>query len=306
MGLRDSSLLYLEYFRADDSKYVDSVYIVKEKFVFTGELKSEVAYALIRTRDFKNYKFLWLENSGISFNAENGKFRNAVITGTKTQKEQDELDSLVTVNDNDDEKKKATYISFINDHTNSIISAHLLSGYGSTWGRELTASLYEKLSFKIKNTSYGKNISEFISLNKDLRVGDKCIDFSQEDARHRTVRLSDFNGKVVLLEFWGSWCRACRQKNPELIKIYNEFKDRGFEILGVGAEKSMDAWVKAITADKLPWTNVSDLKGDRNTAALIYGVSYYPTNFLIDRTGTIIARDIEADALRKKLNQILK
>ena len=305
IGLVDSSVLYLEYALSEDNKRVDSVYVIKEKFVFTGELKLKVVNALIRTHNFRDYKFLWLENSLISFTAEKGKFRNAVITGSVTQKEQNELDSLLMTTGEVREKEKEKNISFINGHTNSIISAHLLSVYGSTWGKKTTASLYEKLSAEMKSTSYGKNVFEFISLNKDLKVGDKYVDFSQEDAHHRIVKLSDFKGKVVLLEFWGSWCGPCRQANPELVKIYNDFKDKGFEILGVGAEENKEAWMKAIETDKLPWTNVTDLKGDKNKAALIYGISYYPANFLIDKTGTIISRDLKGDALRKKLQEML-
>ena len=131
------------------------------------------------------------------------------------------------------------------------------------------------------------------------------MDFSQTDTKNNLVKLSDFHGKIVLLEFWGSWCGPCRESNPELVKIYNEFKNRGFELLGVGAETSRDVWLKAIEKDKLTWTNVTDLKGDKNTVALMYGVSYYPTNFLIDKKGNIIARDLQGDKLRKMLKQIL-
>ena len=132
------------------------------------------------------------------------------------------------------------------------------------------------------------------------------MDFSQTDTKNNLVKLSDFHGKIVLLEFWGSWCGPCRESNPELVKIYNEFKNRGFELLGVGAETSRDVWLKAIEKDKLTWTNVTDLKGDKNTVALMYGVSYYPTNFLIDKKGNIIARDLQGDKLRKMLKQILE
>ena len=78
-----------------------------------------------------------------------------------------------------------------------------------------------------------------------------------------------------------------------------------FEILGVGAETNRETWLKAIEKDKLGWTNVSDLKGDKNTAALIYGISYYPTNFLIDKNGIVVAKDLKGDKLRKKLKQLL-
>lgn len=194
---------------------------------------------------------------------------------------------------------------YVRKNPNSIISAHILSVYGSTWGKDTTTVLYNRLSDELKNSSYGKSIHNFISLNKDIKIGDKYIDFSQEDTQNKLAKLSDFTGKIVLLEFWGSWCGPCRKSNPELVKIYNEFKAKGFEIFGVGAETKREIWLKAIEHDKLTWTNVTDLKGDKNEAALIYGVSYYPTNFLIDKTGTIIARDLKGDKLRRKLKELL-
>ena len=146
---------------------------------------------------------------------------------------------------------------------------------------------------------------EFITLNKNIKIGDKYIDFSESNIAGKNVSLSNFNGKVTLLEFWGSWCGPCREGNPELVRIYNEFKDKGFDILGVAADDNKAIWIEAVRKDSLPWQNVSDLKGDKNKAALIYGVSYYPTNFLMDKNGVIIARDLRDDALRNKRLQLL-
>jgi len=302
LGIKDYTVLYLDF--ADETdKILDSTYVIGEKFIFKGQLKSKVAKALLRTSNYSDYKFFWLENSTITFNAEKGKFRGADITGSNTQDEQNRLDLILQTVPRGkiiDEEKR-----FVEEHPNSIISADILSIYSSTWGKDTTAALYNTLSNELKSTSYGKDILDFISLNQDLKIGDQYVDFAQEDAQNKLVRLSDFNGKTVLLEFWGSWCAPCRESNPELVKIYNEFRDKGFEILGVGAETKREAWLNAIETDKLPWTNVTDLKGDKNKAALIYGVSYYPTNFLIDKTGTIIARDLQEDKLRERLKEIL-
>lgn len=302
-GIKDNTVLYLD-FTDENNKILDSTYVVGEKFNFKGQLKSKETKALIRISNYSDYNFFWLESSTITFNAEEGKFRGANITGSKTQDEQNRLDLILqTV---PEEKIIDQEKLFIKEHPNSIISADILSAYSSTWGKDTTAALYNILSDELKNTSYGKDILDFISLNQDLKIGDKYVDFSQEDTQNKLVKLSDFNGKTVLLEFWGSWCGPCIESNPELVKIYNEFKDKGFEILGVGAETKREVWLNAIEKDKLSWTNVTDLKGDKNKAALIYGVSYYPTNFLIDKTGTIIARDLQGDKLREKLKEILE
>jgi thiol-disulfide isomerase/thioredoxin len=302
-GLSDNTVLFLELIGEKSINSLDSTFVTGEKFVFKGEIKSEAAYCLIRTRNFSDYKFFWVENKPIIFNAVKGNFREALISGSNTQDEQNRLNTLT--HSLPEKDRKNIELQFIREHPKSIISAHLLSVYCTDWGKETISGLFNTLSNELKSTSYGIAISKFLSLNKDIRIGGKYVDFSQEDTGNKVVKLSDFSDKVVLLEFWGSWCGPCRKSNPELVRIYNEYKDKGFEIFGVGAETKRQFWLKAIEEDKLTWTNVTELKGDKNEASLIYGVSYYPTNFLIDRTGTIVGRDLEGEKLRKALQDLL-
>ncbi len=298
----NNTVLYLDFTDEGDKK-IDSTYVVGESFTFEGVIKSDVVYALLRTQNYSDYKFFWIESGTIRFEAKKGGFRKATITGSKTQDEQNKL-NLSLENSSETERSNIEK-RFVKENPNSIISAHLLSSYASTWGKDTATLLFDDLSIELKNTAYGKSIAEFISLNKNVKVGDRYADFTQNDTKNNPIKLSDFNGKVVLLEFWGSWCGPCRQSNPGLVEVYNEFKNMGFEILGVGAETNRETWLKAIEKDKLTWTNVSDLKGDKNTAAIIYGISYYPTNFLIDKNGVIVAKDLKGDKLRRKLKQIL-
>jgi len=292
-GFTDSTVIYLDG--------IDTTLIIKNQFHFIGSLKEDVKQVLLRVAQSSDYKFFWLENSSITFKAEKGKFREAIIIGSKTQNEQTKLNAIIKTTG----KEKEQSIFFIRNHPTSIISANILSVYASTWGKDTATILYRNLSKANKGTAYGKNILEFITLNKSIKIGDKYIDFSEPNIEGKSVSLSDFNGKVTLLEFWGSWCGPCREGNPELVRIYNEFKDKGFDILGVAADDKKEIWIEAVLKDSLTWQNVSDLKGDKNKAALIYGVSYYPTNFLIDKNGIIIAKDLRDDALRNKLLQLL-
>ena len=301
-GFENNTLLYLDHTCEGDRK-IDSTYVIGRSFTFKGTVKSSAVYALLRTQNYSDYKFFWIESGTIQFEAKKGGFRKATVTGSKTQDEQNKL-NLSLENSSETERSNIEK-RFVKESPNSIISAHLLGSYASTWGKDTATLLFDNLSIKLKNTSYGRSIAEFIALNKNVKVGDRYADFTQNDTKNNPVKLSDFNGKVVLLEFWGSWCGPCRQSNPGLVEVYNEFKNMGFEILGVGAETNRETWLKAIERDKLSWTNVSDLKGDKNTAALIYGISYYPTNFLIDKNGIIVAKDLKGDKLRRKLKQLL-
>ena len=139
-------------------------------------------------------------------------------------------------------------------------------------------------------------------------VGTLAADFTQNDVKGKPVKLSSFRGKYVLLDFWASWCGPCRAENPNVVKAYNHYKDKGLAILGVSldGESNRDAWFAAIKKDGLAWTQVSDLKGFKNEAALLYGVDAIPQNFLVGPDGRIVARNLRGEDLEKKLDEIFK
>jgi len=298
----DSTLLYLDEISGDSGGHLDSTYIIHNKFRLAGSISEDAIQVMLRIASTSDFKFFWLENAPIGFVAEKGNLAGGRITGSKTQEEYDQLDAEIKRSGKELEQDSL----FILGHPNSVLSASLLRINCFVWGKQITTQLYVGLSEKIRYSANGREILEFIRLNKNIKTGDKYADFEQTDEEGRMQRLSGIREKVILLAFWGSWCRPCREQNPELLKIYNEFRDRGFEIFGVAADSRKEEWFRAIKEDGLTWTNVTDLNGDRNKAVLIYGVSHFPSNFLIDRTGAIVAKDLTADALRNKLQEMLK
>jgi peroxiredoxin len=302
VGFADSTWMYLDDITSSSPVPIDSTLLINNHFRFDGVIKEKTMHAVIRTRNFRDYKFFWLENAVIEFSAEKGKFRNAGIVGSTTQEKQEELDSLVAVKGNEKEQDMV----FIGNNPSSIVSAYILSVYCSTWGRDTTVMLYGKLSKDNQDTYYGRNISEYIALNKNVKIGDQYVDFSEQDTQGQTVKLSDFKGRYVLLDFWASWCGPCREENPRLVKTYHAFSNKGFAVLGVSVDDDKKFWLDAVKTDSLSWPNVSDLKGTQNKAALMYGVSYYPCNFLISPDGRIIAKDLRGEALEARLKEIFK
>ncbi len=131
-------------------------------------------------------------------------------------------------------------------------------------------------------------------------------DFTQPDADGKPVSLSSFKGKYVLLDFWASWCGPCRHENPNVVKAYNEFKDKNFTVFSVSLDQNKAAWQKAIQQDGLTWTHASDLKFWNNEAAVLYGVQSIPANFLIDPQGNIIAKDLREGELAETLRRTIK
>ena len=137
-----------------------------------------------------------------------------------------------------------------------------------------------------------------------LSLGALAPDFIQPDTAGKDVQLSSMRGKYVLVDFWASWCAPCRMENPNVLKAYHKFKDRNFTVLAVSIDTDRKAWVKAIKEDKMPWTQVSDLKAG-NEAGKLYAVSAVPTNYLLDPEGKIIAVNLRGDALEQALDQNL-
>lgn len=300
-GFEENTFLYLSDLSEGSYKIIDSVKINSGKIRLGGVLPYEVAKFAIHTKDLKDRVTFWIDRSETTIRAEKGKFKMAVVKGSKEQERKNELDSIVSNTKNE----QKDYTSFIRRNPSSIVSASLLGVYASTWNKDTVRLLYQLLSPEAKNTIYGKSIHEYLSVNKTPSIGEPYVDFSQENMEGKAVKLSDYKGKVVLLEFWGSWCMPCRKGHPELIATYNEFKGKGFEILGVAADVDKQQLMDAIKEDRLPWENVSDWKGDRNIVALIYGVSYYPANFLIDKDGKVVAKDLRGEKLRERLRGMM-
>ena len=169
-------------------------------------------------------------------------------------------------------------------------------------------SLYNTLSPAIKSTESAHVFKTALEPLKHTAPGVMAPDFTQNDVNGVPVKLSSFRGKYVLVDFWASWCGPCREENPNVVKVYNKYKDKNFTIIGVSLDRATgkDDWLAAIKNDGLVWTQVSDLKYWSNEAAALYYVSSIPSNFLIGPDGKIIAKDLRGDDLDAKLKEVLK
>ncbi|WP_321287074.1 TlpA disulfide reductase family protein [uncultured Sunxiuqinia sp.] len=146
-----------------------------------------------------------------------------------------------------------------------------------------------------------------------LRIGNKAPEIVEKSLDGKELKLSSLDGKMVLIDFWASWCGPCRRENPTVVSAYQEFKNRkfksgnGFTVYSVSLDKAKEPWVKAIEADKLTWDyHVSDLKGWYSKYAAVYGVRGIPANFLINGEGIIVAKNLRGSVLKNTLTQLLK
>jgi len=163
------------------------------------------------------------------------------------------------------------------------------------------ADLYAILEGPARKGQLAALIEKSVQTASIGKVGTVIPEFKQNDENGKSVSISSLRGKYVLIDFWASWCGPCRAENPNVVKAYNAFKSKGFTILGVSLDQDKAKWIDAIKKDGLTWTHVSDLKFWNNAVAQQFGIQSIPANFLIDRNGVIIAKDLRGADLERFL-----
>lgn len=219
-------------------------------------------------------------------------------------------DSIKVADDQKDQIRK----QFVAANPKAWITPYIMQAYLVSTPLEILEPMYLKLDKSIQQTTYGKVIADKISGLKATQTGQQAISFIKTDKEGKTIDLQKYKGKYVLLDFWGSWCGPCRASHPHLKDLYQQYKDKGFEILGIAYENGASlaeqkkSWLKAITEDRLPWTQLLNNEGaEKQDIVKLYGISAFPTKILLDKEGKILARytgdGTEIDA---KLAELMK
>ena len=299
--IKNGTVLYLK----DNytKKLIDSAIVNNNRFYFKTHLQQTPMLASLYTKDKSRYHLLWLENKPMIFEQNGRDFSNAQVSGSDSQNLYQSLHEEIDRLPREENFRRA--MEFVESNPNSIVSAMTLSLYSTSWGKEKTKQLFDLFSEENKSTGYGRRVQKYIDLNANPEIGDKFVDFSMPDTQGNIEKLSNQKGKLVLLEFWASWCRPCRAENPELVKTYSRFNPKGFEIVAISIDDDKEDWLNAIEEDNLNWKHLSDLLGKGNSAFLIYGVQGVPSNFLIDKDGTIIGKNLRGEKLNETLNLLL-
>ena len=203
----------------------------------------------------------------------------------------------------------SVYTPFVLSHPQSPVALYALQLYAKNDpDAPALRSLFDGLNPAVKGSTGGKTFADKLAIAAKTSIGATAMDFTQNDTLGKPVSLSAFRGKYVLVDFWASWCGPCRLENPNVVSAYAKYHPKGFDILSVSLDRpgDKDKWLKAINADKLAWTHVSDLQFWQNAVAVQYGVGSIPQNFLIDPQGKIIGKGLRGEDLDKKLDEIFK
>ena len=327
-GIQDSTKVYL--FNINTFNNLDSTIIVNDQFTFKGKLDNPINVAVSISDVSIGF---WLENKKIKINASKKQLLkkdtdlNKVVTGSETNiialryKElmkpvnkrrsemykrfiekvisektfQKYLDSIAKVS-----------IQFFLENPNNYFSLSRIFDLKSELKRERLGAYFSQLPSELKNSSYGKLLDDFLHI-KPLKEGDYFVDIVAKNLQGETIKLSDFKGKTILLDFWAGWCPPCiKQIKEEFPSIIEKYKDKNFQIVSFSFDFDRKMWENASDQLKIDWPDFSNLiRMNNNSVALHYGITQIPTSFIISEEGKILKRVEYEDDLEKELDKVL-
>jgi thiol-disulfide isomerase/thioredoxin len=234
------------------------------------------------------------------------KYKTARKTGNEivTKKLYDQLAQIEAI---PQARRKEYSLDFVKSHGSSYVAPVILWNE-LAWSMDAPEMepLVKGFDTSIQRSGYIGLLKKRIETLKKVAIGNPAPDFSMDDSLGHPQKLSSYFGKILLVDFWASWCGPCRRENPNIVAAYRQYSPKGFDIVGVSLDRSKDRWINAIGDDKLVWHQLSDLQGWNNAASKLYGIRSIPSNLLLDKNGIIIGKNLMGDDLTNKLRELLK
>jgi peroxiredoxin len=197
--------------------------------------------------------------------------------------------------------------NFINNNPKAFLSVLLVENFLMRQYLTIdeTKEYFNKLDPSLLKTKSGENIKKTLDSFDQLKIGNKAPDFSAKNPEGKEISLKESLGKVTIIDFWASWCGPCRAENPNVVALYNQYHEKGLNIIGVSLDKDAAKWKEAIDKDGLIWNHISNLKFWKEPIAELYNVKAIPATFILDANGNIAAKDLRGAELKAKVEELL-
>jgi len=309
--------IYLEY-----NNIKDSALVLNGKFKFEGKVlrPTESNFYVYGTSAMID-DYFYIENNAIDIEITIEKkivsktevdfIKVNAVTGSETENIRNNFKAFERQYNKDENWNDLLYNKLnkiIEQNPNNPYSIYLLDQ--ENWKRTLSKKqllyLYQKFDTSFLSNKDVETIRAFSDPEGDIKIGNKIADFQLLNTSNKMIKTQDFRGKILLIDFWASWCVPCREQNPEMLKVFTEYKNKGFSFLAVSLDKKRSKWIEAIKKDKLTWENVVDILAFQGKIAARYRVTAIPINFLVDKNGILIAKDITSTDLSIYLENNLK
>ena len=333
-GVEESTMIYLKKVIDGKMEAIDSAILKNSKVQFKGILeRPEMIY--LNISDTRKAVNVFCENSPITVKVHVDNLDKAVVRGSSvhddlmefkaylkpvdekstelneryreaaTRSDNAAMEEVVSLYDALRIEQISMIKKFVDSKPTSYISPFIIRNYlAYDMEVEELEAILTSLDSSVYDAIEYANLNERVETLKSVAIGQTAVDFALNDTTGNPIAISTFRGKILLIDFWASWCRPCRIENPNVVELYNDFNDKDFEIIGVSFDEDRDRWIQAIQDDGLIWPHVSDLKGWQSAAGKMYAINAIPATVLLDREGKIVAKNLRGDALRAKLEEM--
>ena len=300
-------MVYLQRYDGSNMIVLDSTVAKNDIAVFKVKRSENTDAYCIMLNGWRRPLTFFADNKDVTISGDYQNYNGINVLASSSQEKLNKF--MNEVNKIEDEQEIHFFVlDFVKQNIDNPVGPYALYRYKWAFSLNDLENLLEVMPGDMKS-SYKDMVDDYVEGLKRTQVGQSYIDFSQTDVNGELFTLSNVIGKseIIILDFWASWCPDCRKENPGLVAVYNQFKDKGLDIVSVSLDTDETAWKNAIEKDNLTWKNhVSDLKGWNNAVATEYTIAFIPQNLILDKNGTIIEKNLPAEKMEELFNFMLK